>query len=131
MGKGASTLTISLLLLCTAVPSLGCLIPTETLNAEERACCKRMAGQCGTTPANSQGEWSFDFGLLGRNTALGSQLTARSMFTYGFTPFMQVSLTTPAILTNTNVPTTIMTGGDFFESNFAWRFQHKANTIGK
>lgn len=54
MGKGNSTLTISLLLLCTAVPSLRCLIPTETLNAQERACCKRMAGQCGTTPANHE-----------------------------------------------------------------------------
>src|SRR5205085_11650220 len=64
-------------------------------------------------------------------SALGSQLTARSMFTYGFTPYMQLSLTAPAILTNTNLPTTMMTGGDFFESNFAWRFQHDAIAIGK
>jgi len=83
------------------------------------------------TPTNSQGEWSFDFGLLERNTALGSQLTARSMFTYGFTPYMQLSLTAPAIVTNTDVPTTMMTGGDFFQSNFAWRFQHKAPAVGK
>ena len=83
------------------------------------------------TPTNSQGEWSFDFGLLERNTALGSQFTARSMFTYGFTPYMQLSLTAPAIVTNTNVPTTMMTGGDFFQSNFAWRFQHKAPAVGK
>ena len=83
------------------------------------------------TPTNSQGEWSFDFGLLERNTALGSQLTARSMFTYGFTPYMQLSLTAPAIVTNTNVPTTMMTGGDFFQSNFAWRFQHRAPSVGK
>ena len=83
------------------------------------------------TPTNSQGEWSFDLGLLERNTALGSQLTARSMFTYGFTPYMQLSLTAPTILTNTNLPTTMMTGGDFFESNFAWRFQHNARAIGK
>jgi hypothetical protein len=83
------------------------------------------------TPTNSQGEWSFDFGLLERNTAVGSQLTARSIFTYGFTPYMQLSLTTPAIVTDTNLPTTMMTGGDFFESNFAWRFQHDARAIGK
>ena len=83
------------------------------------------------TPTNSQGEWSFDFGLLERNTALGSQLTARSMLTYGFTPFLQVSLTAPAILTNTNLPTTMMTGGDFFQSNLAWRFQHQAKSVGK
>ena len=83
------------------------------------------------TPTNSQGEWSFDLGLFERNTNLGSQLTARSMFTYGFTPFMQLSLTTPAILSDTNLPTTMMTGGDFFQSNFAWRFQHKANAVGR
>src|SRR5205085_7654132 len=64
-------------------------------------------------------------------SALGSQLTARSMFTSGFTPYMQLSLTAPAILTNTNLPTTMMAGGDFFESNFAWRFQHNARAIGK
>jgi len=83
------------------------------------------------TPTNSQGEWSFDFGLLERNTELGSQLTARSMFTYGFTPYMQLSLTVPALVTNTNLPTTMMTGGDYFQSNFAWRFQHKAPSVGK
>src|SRR5437868_5540943 len=81
------------------------------------------------TPTNSQREWSFDFGLLDRNTALGSQVTARSMFTYGFTPYMQLSLTAPAILTNTNIPTTMMAGGDYFQSNIAWRFQHKAPSI--
>jgi hypothetical protein len=83
------------------------------------------------TPTNSQGEWSFDFGLLERNAATGSQLTARPTFTYGFTPYVQVSVTTPAILTNTNLPTTMMTGGNFFQSNFAWRFQHNASAIGK
>ena len=63
------------------------------------------------TPTKSQGEWSFDFGLMERNTAPGSQLTARSMFSYGFTPFLQLSLSAPAILTDTNLPPTMMTGG--------------------
>jgi len=44
---------------------------------------------------------------------------------------MQLSLTVPAIVTNTNLPTTMMTGGDYFQSNFAWRFQHKAPSVGK
>jgi len=85
------------------------------------------------TPTNSQGEWSFDFGLQERDTALGSQLAARSMFTYGFTPYLQLSLTTPAILTNThaNLPVTMMSGGDYFQSNLSWRFQHQAKSIGK
>lgn len=51
MVKGRSTLIIGVLLLCTTLPSLRCLIPTEHLNVEERACCKRMAGECGRVPA--------------------------------------------------------------------------------
>jgi len=62
------------------------------------------------TPTNSQGEWSFDFGLQERDTALGSQLAARSMFTYGFTPYLQLSLTTPAILTNTQMLLAVLGG---------------------
>src|SRR5579872_1723560 len=51
MPRGGSALFISVLLLCTTVPSLRCLIPTERLTAQERACCKRMAGECGKIPA--------------------------------------------------------------------------------
>jgi hypothetical protein len=83
------------------------------------------------TPTNSQGEWSFDFGLFARNAIAGSQVTARSMLAYGLTPYTQISVTTPAILTDANLPTTMMTGGDFFESSFAWRFQHEAKAVGK
>jgi len=31
------------------------------------------------TPTNSQGEWSFDEGVFGRNTALGSQVSVREL----------------------------------------------------
>lgn len=82
------------------------------------------------TPTNSQGEWSFDFGLLERNTALGSQLTARSMFTYGFTPHLQIAFTTPALLTNSDMPSSRIAGGDDFESNVGWRFHHQAKDVG-
>lgn len=66
-------------------------------------------------------------------TRYGSQLASRSMFTYGFTPFLQLSFTTPAILTNThaNLPLTMMSGGDYFQSNLSWRFQHQAKSIGR
>jgi|SRR5690348_8500874 hypothetical protein len=54
MPKGRSTLIISVLLLCTTVPSLRCLIPTARLSAAERACCKRMAGECGRIPSTHE-----------------------------------------------------------------------------
>jgi hypothetical protein len=31
------------------------------------------------TPTNSQGEWSFDAGVFGRNTSLGSQASVRGL----------------------------------------------------
>src|SRR5690242_17539474 len=54
MAKGRSTLIIGVLLLCATVPSLRCLFPTERLTAEEQACCKRMAGECGRIPATHE-----------------------------------------------------------------------------
>jgi len=45
------------------------------------------------TPTNSQGEWSFDEGIFGRNTALGSQASVRELIAYGFTPHLTLSLT--------------------------------------
>jgi hypothetical protein len=83
------------------------------------------------TPTNSQGEWSFDAGVLGRNSLAGSQVTARSMFTYGFTPHLQLTFSTPAVLSNAAMPMTRMTGGDDFESTAAWRFHHQAKAIGR
>ncbi len=82
------------------------------------------------TPVNSQGEWSFDEGLIWRNTGAGSQLTSRSLFAYGFTPHLQVSFTVPAILTNASLPGTRLGGGGDFESNLGWRFHHNAKNVG-
>ena len=50
------------------------------------------------TPTNSQGKWSFDEGVFGRNTALGSQASVRELVAYGFTPHLTLSFTLPAIL---------------------------------
>jgi hypothetical protein len=82
------------------------------------------------TPVNSKGEWSFDQGFLFRNTGLGSQLTARSLFTYGFTPHLQISFNTPAILTDSPMPRSRMSGGDDFESDLGWRFHHQVKGVG-
>ena len=83
------------------------------------------------TPVNSQGEWSFDFGMFGRNAMDGSQATARWMIGYGITPHTQVSLIAPALLQSGSLPMTMMSGGGEFQSNLAWRFYHNPNAIGR
>src|SRR5207245_10860245 len=69
------------------------------------------------TPVNSQGEWSFDAGMFGRNATLDSQLTARPMASYGFTPHLQLPLIAPALAQQRAVPMTIMSGVCDFQTN--------------
>ncbi len=82
------------------------------------------------TPTNSQGEWSFDEGIFGRNSALGSQASIRTLIGYGFTPHLTLSFTLPAVVGDASLPPTrIQPGGDF-DSTVAWRFQHRATKVG-
>jgi hypothetical protein len=82
------------------------------------------------TPTNSQGEWSFDEGIFGRSTSLGSQASIRELVGYGFTPHLTVSFTLPAVVGNTTLPPTRIQPGDDFDSTLAWRFQHRATKVG-
>ncbi len=82
------------------------------------------------TPTNSQGEWSFDEGIFGRSTSLGSQATVRELLAYGFTPHLTLSLTLPGVLRNTTLPPTRIQPGADFDSTLSWRFQHKATKVG-
>jgi hypothetical protein len=82
------------------------------------------------TPTNSQGEWSFDEGVFGRNTSLGSQASVRELVAYGFTPYLTLSFTLPAVIGATRLPPTRIQPGDDFESDVAWRFQHRATKVG-
>jgi hypothetical protein len=82
------------------------------------------------TPTNSQGEWSFDEGVFGRSTSLGSQASVRGLISYGLTPHLMLSLTLPAVVGDTPLPPTrIQPGGDF-DSTVSWRFQHRATKVG-
>lgn len=82
------------------------------------------------TPVNSQGEWSFDLTLAGRNSVAGSQVAARGIVGYGFTPHLMLSVSAPALLSNASLPPTRLQAGDDFESNVAWRFHHNASKVG-
>jgi hypothetical protein len=82
------------------------------------------------TPTNSQGEWSFDQGVFGHATSLGSQASLRELVGYGFTPHLTLSLTLPVVLGDTRLPPTRIQPGADFDSTLAWRFQHKATKVG-
>jgi hypothetical protein len=82
------------------------------------------------TPTNSQGEWSFDEGIFGRSTSLGSQASVRELVTYGFTPHLTLSLTFPIVAGDTTLPPTRIQPGDDFDTTVAWRFQHRATKVG-
>lgn len=82
------------------------------------------------TPTNSQGEWSFDEGVFGRNSSLGSQGSVRELVAYGFTPHLTASFTLPVVIGNTTLAPTRIQPGDDFDSTVAWRFQHRATRVG-
>ena len=56
------------------------------------------------TPTNSQGEWSFDEGVFGRSTSVGSQASIRELVGYGFTPHLTLSFTLPVVVGDTRAP---------------------------
>jgi hypothetical protein len=82
------------------------------------------------TPTNSQGEWSFDEGIFGRNTSLGTQASIRGLVAYGFTPHLTLSFTLPSVVGDTPLPPTRIQPGADFESTLAWRYQHSSTKVG-
>ena len=82
------------------------------------------------TPTNSQGEWSFDEGVFGRNTRFGSQASVRELVAYGFTPHLTLSFTLPVVVGDASLTPTRIQPGDDFDSTVAWRFQHRATKVG-
>ena len=82
------------------------------------------------TPTNSQGEWSFDQGVFGRTTSVGSQASVRELVGYGVTPHLTLSLTLPFVVGDTRLSPTRIQPGDDFDTTLAWRFQHRATKVG-
>jgi hypothetical protein len=82
------------------------------------------------TPTNSKGEWSFDSGVFGRASSLGSQASFRELIGYGFTPHLTLSFTAPAVFGNASLTPTRIQAGDDFDTRLSWRFQHRATKVG-
>jgi hypothetical protein len=83
------------------------------------------------TPVNSQGEFSFDTGLIGRHGSQGTALTESSQIGYGITPHITLTAVLPATFGGAALPETRMAGGGEWSSSVAWRFQHSVTSVGR
>src|SRR6476620_5611164 len=82
------------------------------------------------TPTNSEGEWSFDTGVFGRSSALGSEASVRGLVGYGVTPHLTLLFTAPAVIGDTPLPPTRIQPGADFDASMAWRFHHNTTKVG-
>jgi hypothetical protein len=83
------------------------------------------------TPVNSEREFSFDTGILGRNGSLGTQLSTGSGFGYGITPHITANIFLPATFGSGSLPESRMVSGSEWSAGASWRFQHSVTSVGK
>lgn len=83
------------------------------------------------TPVNSQREFSFDSGLIGRYSSGGTQFTSASLIGYGVTPHLTISALLPGTFGGAALPETRIAGGGEWSASAAWRFQHSVTSVGK
>jgi hypothetical protein len=83
------------------------------------------------TPVNSQREFSFDTGLIGRNGSGGTQFSTGSGFGYGVTPHLTVSAFLPATFGNGSLPESRIVSGGEWSATASWRFLHSVTSVGK
>jgi hypothetical protein len=83
------------------------------------------------TPINSEREFSFDTGIIGRNGSRGTQLSTGSGFGYGLTPHITLNAVLPATFGSGSLPESrIMTGSEW-SAGASWRFLHSVTSVGK
>lgn len=83
------------------------------------------------TPVNSQGEFSFDTGVFGRNGSHRTQFSTGSLVGYGITPHLTVSAFLPATFGSGDLPESRITAGGEWYAGASWRFLHSVTTVGK
>jgi len=70
--KRASMFAPVLALLVFGGPIMACLVPTAQLSAEEKQCCKEMAGDCGTSSTMPESHSCCDTVIRPHNDQLPS-----------------------------------------------------------
>ena len=83
------------------------------------------------TPVNSQGEFSFDTGLFGRNGSLGTQFSTGSQMAYGLTPHLTFNLFVPATFGSGSLPESRIFPTGEWTAGASWRFFHSVTQVGK
>ncbi len=80
---------------------------------------------------NSEREFSFDTGIVGRNGSLGTQFSTGSGFGYGVTPHITVNVFLPASFGSGNLPESRIMSGSEWSTGASWRFLHSVTSVGK
>jgi hypothetical protein len=83
------------------------------------------------TPVNSQRELSFDTGIFGRNTSLGTQFSTASGFGYGVTPHITLNAFLPTTFGTGSLPESRIFPTGEWSAGASWRFQHSVTSVGK
>jgi hypothetical protein len=83
------------------------------------------------TPVNSEREFSFDTGIIGRNGSRGTQLSTGSGFGYGVTPHITFNAFLPATFGSGSLPESRIVSGGEWDASASWRFQHSVTSVGK
>jgi hypothetical protein len=83
------------------------------------------------TPVNSQREFSFDTGIIGRNGSQGTQFSTGSGFGYGITPHITLTAFLPGAFGSGNLPESRIMSGSEWSAGASWRFQHSVTSVGK
>ena len=83
------------------------------------------------TPVNSQGELSFDTGLVGRYGSQGTQFSTGSGFGYGITPHITINASLPASFGSGSLPESRIVSGSEWSAGASWRFLHSVTSVGK
>ena len=83
------------------------------------------------TPVNSEREFSFDSGIIGRNGSQGTQFSTGSGFGYGVTPHITVNAFLPATFGTGSLPESRIVSGSEWSAGASWRFLHSVTSVGK
>ncbi len=83
------------------------------------------------TPVNSEGEFSFDSGVFGRNGSRGTQFSTGSQIGYGLTPHLTFGVFLPATFGSGSLPESRIFPTGEWTAGSSWRFFHSVTQVGK